>query len=360
MAGASLYGSFGTELPEDYSPSVAFCPPGLDALPEVHSVALIEAASACAEADQKMDAVTFHIASIVVDEINVTWLYSLGGDDEIRSYRRLFNVLAHEFQQRYPTPDDGLMQAVYEAYPQVFDWALRLERVNPGFLVEVLPPVEEYRQRLGITVAAAYAREASLINAMKDEEFRRLQKELSEAHTDGYQPAIHGLAYRLMNLHETLNKEFLEDFEPNLVLGRITQYGVFEAFGEIEYVPAPDTADGTHIIPDETVFHETSTVIPAELGLSFGFDYEVGGVAPGTEHRFLMRAIHPPMRNPQGEWQTVSTADFGVTAWTGLVDRHLSYRFSEPHQLLPGEWTLQVLYFDEVVVSKTFQVVKPD
>ena len=28
--------------------------------------------------------------------------------------------------------------------------------------------------------------------------------------------------------------------------------------------------------------------------------------------------------------------------------------------MLPGEWTLQILYFDEVLLSKTFQVMQPE
>lgn len=56
----------------------------------------------------------------------------------------------------------------------------------------------------------------------------------------------------------------------------------------------------------------------------------------------------------------VSTTTFHANAWNGRVKDTITYAFSRDDQLLPGDWTLQILYYGEVLLSRTFEVVDVD
>ncbi len=62
LACGSVFG-FKNDLPADYAPEITYCPPGLEAFKNAHTVALAEAAVACSEMDLLADAFLFFQAS---------------------------------------------------------------------------------------------------------------------------------------------------------------------------------------------------------------------------------------------------------------------------------------------------------
>jgi hypothetical protein len=155
-----------------------------------------------------------------------------------------------------------------------------------------------------------------------------------------------------------LETERSELIVPELVAHRIRNFGLYRATGKVEMVDAADTADGTALLSSLEHMEQT-TVVPARLGVQFGYEFELGGIIPGTKHLLKMRAIHPPIENVEGEMQTVSTAPFDVSeTWITRYSNHITYAFNSEYHLIPGRWTLQVLYDDEVIISKRFRVVE--
>jgi len=364
LAGVLVSGSvaaFQLDLPRDYSPEITYCPAGPEALPGGHVVALLESALACAELEIIDDAAAFYISAMARLEADEALEIPSDSVAEFTAFRDLALALEEKLGGHFQELDDDLAAAFSRAYHQVFGWHPEVEHYDPGYPVEAFPSNEEYRQGFRMAVASAYASQILALKTMQEPEFAELSGKLQQM-VEGKMSAADSkqLSARMVTLQRDVNERLLENFEPSLIEGRFNRYGVFESLGEIKHIPAPDTADGTRIIPEHTIFHDSSLIVPAELQLAFGFDYEIAGILPGTEDQLMMRAIHPPMRNSVGDLQTVSTTNFDVFIWGGRVEDHLSYRFSESHQLLPGEWTLQIIYFDRVLLSKTFQVIKSD
>jgi len=144
---------------------------------------------------------------------------------------------------------------------------------------------------------------------------------------------------------------------PELVVGRIHSYGTFETIGDVTILDAEDTVDGISLISELEHVEET-TVVPAKVGVSFGYEFELGGLIPGTAELLKMQAIHPPFHNVEGELQSVSIAPFQAGLWGTRYSDRITYAFNADYHLVPGRWTLQVLYGDQVVLSKDFRVVE--
>ncbi len=350
-------------LPVDYAPGIEFCPPGLEALPQGNAVDLAEAALACHEHGLIDDAVVFHIAATARAQVDRSLDVSVDLFKETLAFQNLTLRLFDRLEDHYQEIDPVIAAAAIDAYPRVFQWELQVDGYDPGFAIQKPPVAEDYRRAFRMAVAAEYAMTVQGLHSASDPEYIELYNDLHQA--DQAYPIqmtrplaeSQALAARLVVRQKEIADTFIADFVPSLIETHVLRYGVYETVGDVEHFPAEETADGTRIVA-ESVHLDTSLVVPAEVGLSFGFEYELAGFIPGTNEHLKMRAIHPPMRNPRGEWQTVSTTAFDAFGWNGRVDDSLLYRFSEPHQVLPGEWTLQIIYFGEVLISKIFQVVE--
>jgi len=108
-------------------------------------------------------------------------------------------------------------------------------------------------------------------------------------------------------------------------------------------------------------FVKPSRDVTAELGVSFGFRYRVTGLPAGKTKVFEMRAIHPPMKGPDGRTTTVSTAPAlflgeGDDCMYECNISEIVYTLSEPYQVLPGKWLLQLVDRGQVMLSREFDL----
>ena len=99
--------------------------------------------------------------------------------------------------------------------------------------------------------------------------------------------------------------------------------------------------------------------IPATVGTSFGFRFEIIGEPQGTPVtlRFVTRFPAGGLRNPQGKVLLMSENDrtFRIGETT-----YRSYTFDEPWEAVPGTWTFEFWYQGKLVGSQQFEVVKPE
>jgi Domain of unknown function (DUF3859) len=134
----------------------------------------------------------------------------------------------------------------------------------------------------------------------------------------------------------------------------VVREGQFEVLGEPEISTAPDTAAGKVSAHTNAQLISESTTLKAERGATFGFTYLIKGVPDGELPGFEMRALHPPMTGPSGKTTTESRADTEVFGEQGVAVNDIIYVLAEPFEVLPGKWTLQLLYKGKVVVSRQF------
>lgn len=101
---------------------------------------------------------------------------------------------------------------------------------------------------------------------------------------------------------------------------------------------------------------ESTTRIPAKLGLGFGLSFLFN--APDGETVILTyHWLSPPLRDPTTgrviERQTMHMATpQGGPHW-------IAYDFTEPWEVVPGEWTVTIVDGDRLLARRSFQVYRP-
>ncbi len=131
--------------------------------------------------------------------------------------------------------------------------------------------------------------------------------------------------------------------------------GVFEQPKEVNQVPAPATAAGVIGEYGSPLKHVASNLeFKAAVGLTFGFRYRLMGLPAGAKLQFEMRAIHPPMRGADGGVTELSSAPIDVYAKDGRYEDDLVYSLTEPFEVVPGRWYLQLYFKGRPIASRAF------
>jgi Domain of unknown function (DUF3859) len=103
----------------------------------------------------------------------------------------------------------------------------------------------------------------------------------------------------------------------------------------------------------------TTTTIPAQLGVRFGFEYKVVGAPAGEIVSLKKVTIVPPaglrspvVAQPVKRQEDMVTSKIGDPSYTG-------YRFDDPWELVPGPWRIELWDGDRKLAEQTFTVVAP-
>jgi hypothetical protein len=143
-----------------------------------------------------------------------------------------------------------------------------------------------------------------------------------------------------------------------MVSGEITQAGIYEA-ESVEQVNAPETTTGTTTTAKGLKLVKTTDIIPAKLGISFGFEYVLIGLEPNKDFQLKKIISHPKIKKPDGsvsegyEMMVTEKADA-----FGTIKDISGYIFNHEYEIQPGEWKFTLMYDTAKVIEKTFTVVK--
>jgi hypothetical protein len=136
----------------------------------------------------------------------------------------------------------------------------------------------------------------------------------------------------------------------------IGQYGIYTG-DKLGQEDAANAAVGYKSVTANIVFQQKTERITAAVGTSFGFEYVIRGSGEGGVD-LTVKYLHPAITNPKTGRVFTSqeiVSDNRVIGKTHLI----GYRFDEAWEIVPGTWTIQLLYGDKKLAEKTFQVVKP-
>ena len=135
----------------------------------------------------------------------------------------------------------------------------------------------------------------------------------------------------------------------------IVEYGVFEKIASQGLLDAPNALDGKIHGVIEGKLVESTTTIKASIGTSFGIRVKLLGEPDGKMITCGFRWIHPKMTDPGSghssegdQWESQPRINH---------PRYTGYTFDNDWELVPGKWTIQVLYGGKVLTEKTFNVV---
>ncbi|GIU16184.1 DUF3859 domain-containing protein [Shewanella sp. MBTL60-007] len=134
--------------------------------------------------------------------------------------------------------------------------------------------------------------------------------------------------------------------------------------------PRVSIVEGGTITQNGNQYHVSgSQLVMPNLGQYIGFRYAVSlpkdksgkvdsSLANQNQFPITVRMTHPEIVDPK------SGKGFTSSSWTDTMfkhDRNLAmWYFGEPHELVTGRWTLELLYRDAVVAKKSFMLVNMD
>ena len=136
----------------------------------------------------------------------------------------------------------------------------------------------------------------------------------------------------------------------------IIEYGVFD---KVSIGPRREPSDPTGQIDEVPLVRlkERTTIIPAVLGTSFGITVKLIGNPAGERVNCWITWFHPKLTNPE-TGQASERDDFPSRRPIGEVTP-TGFTFDHPWELVPGTWTIRVMWDWKVVAEKTFNVMPP-
>lgn len=137
----------------------------------------------------------------------------------------------------------------------------------------------------------------------------------------------------------------------------IERFGIYESLKNTrQSFNAEATAGYDSVIG--TQFKQQTAVIPLRQGLVFGFDYVLDHTAAGTEWLEVdVEISHPETTNYLGHHSTGFKTRSAVRLKAdGRYHNGVFYVFSEPYEMVPGQWQITVSYDNAVSVTQTFMV----
>ena len=144
-------------------------------------------------------------------------------------------------------------------------------------------------------------------------------------------------------------------FAGNVTGAEIVQYGVYDKVRSVGPRKDAGSVLGQVDQVPEVRFKEQTNTVVASLGTSFGVMITLTGDPPGELVDCSIRWIHPKLTNPTSGKTTErneiwSQRRIGEPEPTG-------YTFENAWEMVPGKWTIQLVYKSKVLVEKTFDVV---
>jgi hypothetical protein len=136
----------------------------------------------------------------------------------------------------------------------------------------------------------------------------------------------------------------------------IVEYGVFD---KVSIGPRKEPAVLTGQVDEVPMVKlmERTTIIPAVLGTTFGVTVKLIGSPAGERVNCWITWLHPKLTNPE-TGQASDRSDF-PSRWPIGEVTPTGFTFEHPWELVPGTWTVRVIWDWRVVAEKTFNVMPP-
>src|SRR5262245_57972040 len=137
----------------------------------------------------------------------------------------------------------------------------------------------------------------------------------------------------------------------------IVEWGIFRHDREAE-IAAPHTPTGSRNVVKNVRLQQTTTTIPALVGMRFGFRFRVVGSPGGArvDLKFVSRFPSQGLTNP-ARGKTFSTSEFHSDATIGETT-YRGYSFDYDWEVEPGAWTLEVWHEGRKLAEKVFLVTR--
>ncbi len=154
------------------------------------------------------------------------------------------------------------------------------------------------------------------------------------------------------------NSESRATIQKATVSGRMLEYGIYEYGGKKYTVKSPNTAAGTVSYGDSQDIRLAikTKIIPLTKGLIFGYKWRIQGLKDDRPIEIMYRMKHPPIVNLKGVRSKKSDVPMQIMPIGGAYEGIATYSLSEDYELVPGIWTLTILFGEQIIAEMSFQV----
>jgi hypothetical protein len=137
----------------------------------------------------------------------------------------------------------------------------------------------------------------------------------------------------------------------------IVEWGIFRHDDDGE-VASPNSATGTMMLVRNPHLQQTTTTIPALVGMKFGIRYTIVGSPAGASVRLKCVTRFPSqgLTNP-ARGKTFSGSEYYSTAVVGDTT-YRGYALDYDWEVEPGPWTLEIWHEGRKLAEKTFIVTR--
>ncbi len=135
----------------------------------------------------------------------------------------------------------------------------------------------------------------------------------------------------------------------------ILEYGEFKAYS-VKRKNAENTSIGKMTVLKEIELFKQTNTIEGSIGTQFGVKYFINGSPEGANVPLSVRMVHPKTINP--DTQQISTIDEWIAKNKIGSSNFSGWIFEYKWEIVPGEWTIQLLYDGEILAEKKFTVQK--
>jgi len=141
--------------------------------------------------------------------------------------------------------------------------------------------------------------------------------------------------------------------------GKVIEFGIIKSLGTTQRSQASETLDGSQSIAHGPKFGQHTTKVPAKLGTSFGFWFQLTGISEKDSVELKKIVRHPRMKNSKGQEEDHYTTTDRMPVANRMVFAGAAYSLDQPQELKPGTWTFEIYYRDTKLVSQSFTVYTP-
>ena len=133
----------------------------------------------------------------------------------------------------------------------------------------------------------------------------------------------------------------------------ILEYGEFKS-NSVKRKYAGNTLLGQMTVLNEIELLKQTDTIEGSIGTQFGVKYFVKGLPKRANVPLSVRLLHPITTNPDTQ-QTSTIEEWIAKAKIGTAN-YCGWIFEYKWEIVPGEWTIQLLYDGETLAEKKYTV----
>jgi len=144
---------------------------------------------------------------------------------------------------------------------------------------------------------------------------------------------------------------------PQVTAINVKAYGIFSAVARTS-AKAGTGAPASTRVANVRLLKKTLS-IPMHKGVNFGFQYEAVGTPRGERATLHFVVIYPQpgLRKP-GSSTPLARDEYDEKVRIGLKGGFDGYELDNDWELVPGDWTLEILSGTKALASETFTLVK--